>query len=427
MKKKKFIVIGKGTAGGISAAHFNHHLSENEWEIEWHYDPNIPTQAVGEGLNLTPPINLSNTIEFSPRHLKHVDGSFKSGIEKKNWGKKENCKQNYFHPFDPAVLVSWHINAVKMQDYCLEYLKNNSNVKIVEQNSDLSKLDADHILVCSGRPTPKQLNQEYVIADYIPVNAVHVVQCMWDFPQFQYSLTNAHEGGWYFGIPLQNRCAIGMMYNTNFNTLDQIKEMVKPILEENGLTPSDKTNSFSFTNYYRNRTFYDNITYNGNSSFFLEPLEATTIGQVVSINKELSTFLNRKHISIEEMNLKYVQTTEETAAMIMLHYYAGSAFNNSFWDFAEQNSKQFLERMYNTNNAIRAVIDIISEFSFNQFKDDPIRIINYLANKDKNPYDVKKAKLGLVNNIGSWGLPSWFLNVHGLGIRDKLKNQFYGK
>ena len=61
----------------------------------------------------------------------------------------------------------------------------------------------------------------------------------------------------YGGIPLQNRCSIGYMYNNKINSLEEVKEDVKNIFEEFNLQPSETTNAFSFKNYYRNTNFED--------------------------------------------------------------------------------------------------------------------------------------------------------------------------
>ena len=48
----KVAVVGRGTAGCMSAAYFT------QWsgvEVDWYFDPNIKPQAVGEGSNLTLP------------------------------------------------------------------------------------------------------------------------------------------------------------------------------------------------------------------------------------------------------------------------------------------------------------------------------------------------------------------------------------
>ena len=46
---KKIAIIGKGTAGSITAAHFTVFSS---YDIDWYFDENIKVQAVGEGTTL---------------------------------------------------------------------------------------------------------------------------------------------------------------------------------------------------------------------------------------------------------------------------------------------------------------------------------------------------------------------------------------
>jgi len=298
-------------------------------------------------------------------------------------------------------------------------LKENSNrIKFVESNTDYKKVDADYTVVCAGRPTEENLKQDFVIADAIPVNAVHVTQCFWDYPRFQYSLTNAHEGGWYFGIPLQNRCAIGMLYNTNFNTLDQIKENSKTIIKENNLVPSEKTNSFEFKNYYRKQNFYENMHFNGNASFFLEPLEATTIAQMVITNQmflqkihglEMQYTRNGRKFdgSVENLNIIFSEMLVQTYGMILLHYFAGSKFKNAFWEQAEKKAADQLKNIYNTDENIRVMIDHTILFSYDEFKNSPKKVNSFNQNR--------------VSSAGSWSLESWFVNVNGLQAREKLR------
>lgn len=45
--RKKLVIVGMGTAGSLSAAHISRWMADHE--VEWHFDPNVPPQAVGEG------------------------------------------------------------------------------------------------------------------------------------------------------------------------------------------------------------------------------------------------------------------------------------------------------------------------------------------------------------------------------------------
>jgi hypothetical protein len=91
--------------------------------------------------------------------------------------------------------------------------------------------------------------------------------------------------GWVFGIPLQNRISIGYLYNSDINSIEDIKKDIQNVFDEYHLTPSEKTQNFSFNSFYRKNNFSSKVIYNGNASFFLEPLEATSTG--------LSTYIYR--------------------------------------------------------------------------------------------------------------------------------------
>ena len=53
MKKTKITIVGRGNAGCFTALHYGYYLRKNkDIEIELIYDPNIPTEFVGQGTQL---------------------------------------------------------------------------------------------------------------------------------------------------------------------------------------------------------------------------------------------------------------------------------------------------------------------------------------------------------------------------------------
>lgn len=206
-------------------------------------------------------------------------------------------------------------------------------------NVSAHDVDADFIVDCTGKPVTYDSHHQ---SDYIPVNSVHVTQCYWDNPTFNYTLTIARPYGWVFGIPLANRCSIGYMYNKDINTLEEVMADVQNIFEEYKLKPSEITNSFSFKNYKRRSNIDGNTAFNGNASFFLEPLEATSFSTVDAIN----TIIDRHWFhgaSLELSNQRYNDWIDANEAIIMLHYYVGSDFNTPFWDYAEERGRKCIE------------------------------------------------------------------------------------
>ena len=368
MKKKKIAIIGQGTAGCLAVSQLN--MKYPNTEVIWYHSPYIKAQSVGEGSILGFPQLLRESLDMGYKELKEIDGTFKHGIRKINWG----GSGDFIHPF-PLNGCGLHFNANKFQKYVTEYF--NFTTNIVEQHiKSHNDIDADYIIDCTG--TPKNFKETY-ISPYISVNAAHVTQCYWDYPKFDYTLTIARPYGWVFGIPLKNRCSIGYIYNSDISTLDEVKEDVKHIFEEYGLIPSETTNSLSFKNYYRKENFTNRVAYNGNASFFLEPIEATSIGMAMDINdKAFDIIYNNKLPTVQ--NYKYLSYIKEIEHMISLHYLAGSKFNTEFWDFSlkkaiscfkNQTPENFkylfnLSQEYQKNNRINAYLQD-SNYSFSQW------------------------------------------------------------
>ena len=129
------------------------------------------------------------------------------------------------------------------------------------------------------------------------------------------------------------------MYNNTINTLEEVKEDVQQIFQDYSLTPSDTTNAFSFKNYYRKQNYQGRVAYNGNASFFLEPLEATSINLMNrNQRRAYDTWFGNKFLM--QANNEYQQDIAEIENVIMMHYAAGSQFDTEFWRYAQQRGKK---------------------------------------------------------------------------------------
>lgn len=377
----KISIIGRGTAGCISAAHFLYHT---DCYVDFYYDNNIKPQAVGEGSTLVLPTRLHQIIDFQHQDLSIIDGSFKYGIKKTGWG----TGNEFIHNFAPPG-VGYHFNAIKLQEHILKTISNNPRLRIIENHVEHDKIDSEYILDCAGKPNSYN---DYVMSESIPVNSVYVTQCYWDYAKFQHTLTLARPYGWVFGIPLQNRCSIGYLYNNNINSLDEIKEDVKHIFADYKLTPSDHTNSFSFQNYYKKNNFDGRAAYNGNSSFFLEPLEATSISFMDNINRlAYDVWFNKLDQTVA--NQYYNKHIIEIENVIMLHYFAGSQFDTNFWKFAKSKGEANMKQALN-NKKFTEMIDFSK---------------------------LNNSKLASNEDFGTWHLNSFYQNLHNMGLYDKFE------
>jgi len=344
---KKIAIIGSGTAGCLTAAYYTalRYKFNERIEIDWYTDPGTKPITVGEGSLLDLPEFLSTSLDFNVLDLQSIKGTVKTGIKKYNWSDVEEFEEVF--TFGKYAM---HFNAVELQEFIRGKLKH--QVNYFEQKVSDNNIDADYIINSTGFPGDFT---NFHQSEYIPVNTAFVTQCYWDLPRFNHTLTIARPYGWVFGIPLANRCAIGYMFNDTINTLEEIQEDVKNVFKQFNLTPSTNTNHLSFKNYYRKQNFTERLCYNGNASFFLEPLEATTISNSANI-RNLSFDLISKKLNYEACNQEYLNFVNEAETIIMLHYCIGSKFKTPFWEFAQERGQRKISNML-TNSRFRSLYD----------------------------------------------------------------------
>lgn len=392
MRKKKIAVIGKGTAGSQAVAHLYRHFPEAE--IFWHFDPNKPAWAVGEGSQTQLPKNLFRNIGFTTQDLIKINGTLKTGILKENWGPSG---EQFFHNF-PNGSVGYHFSATELQNQIYSMVKD--RVEIVEGETNYMDLDVDFVMNASGKPSSLK---NFYVSDYIPVNSAYVTQCYWDFPKFNHTLTIAGRHGWVFGIPLQNRCSIGYVYNKKISSIDEIKIELEEIFNKYGLTPSSTTSEVSFASYYRPDTFEERVVHNGNSSFFLEPLEATSIASMDFIQKTAVNVWNGND-SVSQANKHFVNLMDQIELMIMLHYASGSRFKTPFWECAQEKGIKKLESKASDQH-FRSMYEAVKKFR--NFRD-----IRFAPGIDE------------IGEYGTWPAASYIENLNGLKLFDTIEKIF---
>jgi hypothetical protein len=382
---KKITIVGRGTVGCLTVINF---LSKTDWLIDWVYDPNIATTPVGEGTTLTFPGFLRNHYNFDTLDLDNIQSTPKLGIWKRGW----SLGQDFIHSF-PIGWSGLHFNALQFQDYVFNKLSKHPRIKIVESNAtNYEDMDSDHVMVCTG--SPKNLD-DYHLSEHIPVNSAMVFQCPWDYPKFLFSLTFAKKHGWVFGIPLKKRCAIGYLYNKDYCDENEIEKDVQDVLKEFDLKPST-VRKLNFNNYFRKINFGEKVSYNGNASFFLEPLEATSTATSVVVNDMATEIWSEKTLSIEQANRFYYNELTSIETMICLHYFSGSIYKNNFWNYAEEIATKKIQKDFEEK---RFVTKIIMDAAFN--KDN----VNWKS------YPI----------VGSWDFRSYVSNINDLGLSAKLK------
>ena len=232
--------------------------------------------------------------------------------------------------------MALHINANKLQDSISQYVKD--KVNIIEEKVD-GKLD-NFTIDCSG--SPSYINNQIEFTP-IPVNKAYVVQCPWAKPAFNKTICIAKSYGWVFLIPLQDRCSVGYIYNSNYAEFENLRSELSSILKKYNLMAKEG-NIMPFENFYRKTNFSKDLVYNGNASFFLEPLEATSLNTSISIINQTHKMLCDTTPEIE--NKKYENLLKETIDIIMLHYLVDPPVKNTFWEYANSNANAWFKLRY---------------------------------------------------------------------------------
>jgi hypothetical protein len=385
IKDKKIGVIGGGTAGALTAFALSKLSNTN---VDLYLDTNIKPQSVGEGANYFLAEELKSKNYFDESLLKKIGGTKKFGINKIDF----SDGKEFMHEFQFGN-YSLHFDSEKLRNYILN---DYPLINVIEKNvKSFDDIDADFKWDCSGFPDINE--NDFHIMKGIPVNSSYITQCYWDETRFEHTNTVAMEHGWVFMVPLQNRCSVGYLYNSSISSEAEVAEDVKNIFKRFNLTPSKETNSVSFCNYYRKENFTWNTGYNGNASFFAEPLEATTIGNVITTAySSMHILFNPAHATT--MNAKYVKTQKETEVMIAFNYLMGSKHKSKFWEFAKNNSEEFLKENIDKEK-LKEILHFYENVKNNTY---------YSAMKDPN--------------YGTWPGSSWYQNINGFNAYDKLKS-----
>ena len=383
MANKKLAVIGRGTVGCFTAADFLHWT---DWDIDWYYDPDVPASGVGEGTTAMLPNRLHDNIVFSYEDLISVGGTIKRGILKNGW----SGNGNYMHNFALGV-NGVHFSAEALQSFLFQQLTEFGSIRTIEQNVTPEDIDADFVVDCSGRPS---IDESYDKMEYTITNACMVAHCHWDTPQFDYTKAIAMPEGWMFVIPLQHRCSFGYVHNSDISKQNIIESQLLDVVHGHHLEPYAMP-ELSFGNYKKKTNFSERIAYNGNKSFFVDPMEATSTTMALGVNVlARDMWLGVEGATSETCNLIYGADIDEVEAMIALHYLRDPGFGTEFWNTASYLAEEKIWLTLHNNGDFRTMVEAVLE--------------------RRHP------SMRYGRDVGTWNLFSYTQNIQNLGISDIL-------
>jgi hypothetical protein len=231
---------------------------------------------------------------------------------------------------------------------------------------DEETIDVDFIFDCSGFARlviGKLYKTDWIsYSDRLPVDRAIAFFLEIDKNNIPtYTNATALDYGWMWQVPLQHRYGCGYAYDSSYlSEEDAKKEVEEKIGQEINIVKSFNFNPGVYKEIWKN-----NCLAVGLASGFLEPIDATSLSQVVTL---LENFFLLKHrifdnnsVSKKEINDYYVNQSSSMSDFVQMHYLTNKT-NNEFWLNFEENHpisdslKDKINKMDNTvlrDDAIR--------------------------------------------------------------------------
>jgi tryptophan halogenase len=389
---KKVVIVGGGTTGWVTALYLNREFSDlNITLVE---SNSIGIMGVGEGSTVNFHLFIQKLGINIEDFLKETKSTNKLGINFVNW---KGDGGNYFHNFlnsNGEKESAFHFDSNLLVQYFRKISKSRGInviegiVSKVNLNEDKSVntleldngriLDLDYVFDASGFKElilgniykPKWISYE----PFLKVNeAITFFQD--SIGKMETTTTStAMKYGWMFEIPLQHRTGSGYNYDSNYISAEEAKIEVEEYLGKQ--IKINKILKYKPGMY--EKVYIKNCIGIGLSSGFLEPLEATSIMNVITQLSFTEDVFNGNHTIYNE---KIRELYTESMLFIYYHYLTDRN-DTEFWK-KYNSGKLTPNEMYkfidlNYNIKIKDDVELRNLFKFeNTFELYSWNTINY--------------------------------------------------
>ena len=394
-KVKRVVIAGGGTAGWIAAAALIKHLGPLI-DITLVESDEIGTVGVGESTIPTARAFHGFLGIYEEAFVKATSATFKLGIQFDNWRKQGESYFHAFGSVGRSVWLAdfqhFWLEAVRQGfggdyvDYSLEAqaakalrfkteegakigyayhldatayakflrgLAGPAGVKRVEgkirtivQNPESGfiealelengeRIEGDLFLDCTGfrallaEQTLKTGFEDW--GQWLLNDAAFAVQTESHGPLVPYTKAIAHEAGWRWRIPLQHRMGNGFVFSTEHLSADEAKEKFVAALDSK---PLFDPRLLRFRPGLRKRTWNKNVIALGLASGFIEPLESTSIHQIMlAVSRLIQNFPfdGVSEPAVERFNEQSRRESEHIRDFIILHYKLTERDDSAYW------------------------------------------------------------------------------------------------
>jgi len=391
MKKYRFVIVGGGTAGMMTATAFKRYWAHLV-DVVVIYDHKNPGIGVGE--SLTPIIYqfLNNLGITRDDMIANVNATVKLGLKFKNW---LNDGGYYYHNFGQTNMDangnSWEaaydiVNNMYDNDATYsKYFMESSRIPLDYNKSQSLHIDAtlfskfleegykghltvidgivkdviksgdkiESVLLEDGRQVQgdffvdasgfqyalfKHLTKDWVDKkDWLPLDKCIPNPLPWKFTeQPTYTTSEASDQGWILQVPLSNRWGTGYLYCSEYLDDDRAFHNFETFLNQNygPNTLANKSKVLKFRSGYWRKQWVGNCIAVGLASGFTEPLEATNIHHVVMQTKHFMEIFNFQifDYDVNQYN-KYMQDFYDNVYLYLRFCYTTNRTDSEFWKY----------------------------------------------------------------------------------------------
>ncbi len=257
--------------------------------------------------------------------------------------------------FHGPMQYAYHFDAGRLAELLKTHGKNNGVKHLIGKvedvgiadNGDISyvktaeqgQLEADLYVDCTGFRA--RLIEEAMGTEFTSINDVlfcdRAVACQVPYLDQKcaippYTTATAHEAGWTWDIPLNDRRGYGYVYSSKYTDKDTAEKLLRAQLGPQG--KDIKVSHIKIRTGKRQQQWHRNCVSVGLSAGFIEPLESTGIYLVDISLRWLAEFLSttdKYELSAKEFNSRMNATYTDIIDFIKLHYAISGRTDTQFW------------------------------------------------------------------------------------------------
>ena len=386
---RKFIIVGGGTAGYVTALILKEKFQENI-DIKIIRSKDIGIIGVGEGSTEHWSEFLSFVKIDKNKMIKECGATYKFGIMFEGWGSKNylhslikewdvtigqehisflsliankkklapdflyknilpidvDCKQFHFdtHKLNVFLEKTCEERGIQIIDDIINKV-NITNKGITSVESSENKYKADFFIDCTGfkKLLISKLGAKWKsYKKYLKVNSAITFQTPDEKNYNCWTLAKAMKFGWRFKIPVQGRHGNGYIFSDKYTTPEKAKlEIEKELGYKINIGKHIK-----FDPGCLDKVWIKNCVAIGLSANFVEPLEATSIGTSIQQSFLLMHNLSNPVGLVRDQYNNQIKTVMENIRDFIYIHYLRCNNKNWFWkSYTEENAPTSLKKM----------------------------------------------------------------------------------